>query len=412
MRPHVHFGGRLSRLGRRPLVIASRVLLSAALAGTALLGASGTASAQSASWSVVTSPAPGSDSNQLNAVSCVSSTDCTAVGFFNGVISFVTQADALIESWNGSSWSAVSNPAATSGGMLNGVSCVSASSCVAVGITNSEQSLVESWNGSTWSVVPSPDPAGSSNESRLNAVSCVSASDCTAVGYQMTTTGYSNLVESWNGSTWSVVSAPNTGTYFYGDILTGVSCVSASDCTAVGYYSGDSIDDVTLIEQWNGSSWSVVSSPNEGGSSQSNTLNGVSCVSASDCTAVGTETNFAETSGSTLVESWNGSAWSVVSSPNESGSTPSQLNGVSCVSASDCTAVGVSTVDSAYQTSAETVVESWNGSTWSVVSSPNPAGSSGINQLYGVSCPSASQCTAAGYFVNSAGNYQTLVESN
>jgi hypothetical protein len=391
----------------------SRVVMSVLLGGAVVLGASGTALAQTSGWSVVPSPAPGSDSNQLNAVSCVSASDCVAVGFDNGVISFTTQADALIESWNGTSWSVMPNPAATSGGQLNGVSCVSASSCVAVGVTNSSQSLVESWNGSTWSVVPSPDPAGADWTSQLSSVSCVSASDCIAVGYVEESSGYGNLVESWNGSTWSVVSAPNTGIEYWGDVFTGVSCVSAGDCTAVGYYTNSNGVTETLIESWNGSAWSIVSSPNEGGADQYNTLAGVSCLSASDCTAVGTETNLSNTDGSTLVESWNGTAWSIVSSPNENGgSVPSSLNAVSCVSASDCTAVGVSTVDDAYQTSAETVVESWNGSTWSVVPSANPAGTSGLNQLYGVSCPSASYCTAAGYFVNSAGNYQTLVEAS
>src|ERR1700683_584955 len=248
-----------------------RWIMSVLLGGALVLGASGTALAQT-SWSVVPSPAPGSNSNQLNAVSCVSSSDCVAVGFYNGTISYITQADALVESWNGTSWSVMPNPAATSGGVLNGVSCVSGSSCVAVGMTNSSQTLVESWNGSAWSVVPSPDPAGADWTNQLSAVCGAAPSDGIAVGYIEGTTGFGNLVESWNGSTWSVVSAPNTGIEYWGDVFTGVSCVSADDCTAVGYYTNSNGVTETLIESWNGSAWSIVSSPNEGGADQYNTL--------------------------------------------------------------------------------------------------------------------------------------------
>ena len=46
--------------------------------------------------------------------------------------------------------------------------------------------------------------------------------------------------------------------------LGGVACTSASNCFAVGYGLGRG----TLVEQWNGSSWSIVASPNPGGSTR------------------------------------------------------------------------------------------------------------------------------------------------
>jgi hypothetical protein len=81
-------------------------------------------------------------------------------------------------------------------------------------------------------IVPSPSP-GTSNDG-LVSVSCVSASDCVAVGY--TDTGnniYETLVMVWDGTVWSIVSSPNAGTS--DDALYSVSCVSAWDCVAVGY---------------------------------------------------------------------------------------------------------------------------------------------------------------------------------
>jgi hypothetical protein len=87
------------------------------------------------------------------------------------------------------------------------------------------------WNGSVWSIVPSPN--ASNGENSLQSVSCVSASECVAVGYIDTGSTYETLAMVWNGSVWSIVPSPNAGTN--GDLLLAVSCMSASDCLAVGY---------------------------------------------------------------------------------------------------------------------------------------------------------------------------------
>jgi hypothetical protein len=111
-----------------------------------------------------------------------------------------------------------------------------------------------------------------------------------------------------------------------------VTCTSASDCWAVGYYSFGGPSQ-TLIEQWNGASWAIVSSPN---TSDGDDLDSVTCASASDCWAVGT--SVPTYIGSTLIEQWNGTSWAVVSSPNLGGFNV--LSGVTCASASECWAVG------------------------------------------------------------------------
>ncbi len=92
----------------------------------------------------------------------------------------------------------------------------------------------------TWSVVPSPSPGTSSNF--LYGVSCASAAACTAVGSKASFGGTTTLIESWNGTSWSVVTSPNP---LHNDHLEGVSCASAAGCTAVGYYRYTS---GTLIE--------------------------------------------------------------------------------------------------------------------------------------------------------------------
>ncbi len=294
-------------------------------------------------------------------------------------------------------WSISPSPSPYANGqVLNDVSCTSVTFCVAVGnYSNGSilQTLVESWNGSAWSVVSSPDLGTKDDD--LNGVSCTSATSCVAVGYYVdASNAEQTLVESWNGASWSTVSSPDDGSAL--NQLAGVSCTTAAACMAVGSSTAGG----TLVESWNGASWAIVSSPDPGVAG--NTLNAVSCTSATACMAVGRYSN--GTSLLTLTESWNGASWSVVSSPSP-GSNQNQLYGVSCTGSTACMAVGESENGSAAD---ETLTESWNGASWSVVSSPDH-GSDG-NELYGVSCTSSTSCVAVGVYVVGI-DYQTLVES-
>jgi hypothetical protein len=111
------------------------------------------------------------------------------------------------------------------------------------------------------------------------------------------------------------------------NVLQAVTCVSASECWAVGESFAGSSAYPTLIERWDGTSWAVVNSPSP---DKQNTLNAVTCVSALECWAVGYSSSGAPDT--TLIEHWDGTAWAVVSSPNTS-ATLNVLRGVACVSA-------------------------------------------------------------------------------
>ena len=109
------------------------------------------------------------------------------------------------------------------------VSCPSTGTCVAVGRTDNSALLSEVRSGSTWTVVTIPDPGGG----LLNSISCTSASSCEAVGQATPSSTTQTLAEVWNGSSWSIQSTPNpSGANNSG--LSGVSCTSASACEAVG----------------------------------------------------------------------------------------------------------------------------------------------------------------------------------
>jgi len=256
--------------------------------------------------------------------------------------------------------------------------------------------LIESWNGTRWTVVHSPNPTPSS-DTFLSGVSCPAVNACTAVGfYYFSARVIKTLAESWNGTRWSIVPSPN-GPHpgNEGNALQGVSCLSARACTAVG-----STGHKTLIESWNGTMWSIVPSPSRMPGTLLNVLHGVSCVSATACTATGTVT------GKGLIESWNGTTWSIVPSPNAGGALIN-LAGVSCVSVRACTAVGDFFGGNGVD---KTLIESWNGTTWSVVPSPNAVhGAGAINVLGGVSCASAATCVAVGNYIK-GNTSKTLTE--
>jgi hypothetical protein len=205
------------------------------------------------------------------------------------------------------------------------------------------------------------------------------------------------LVESWNGTSWSVVTSPDPGAG--ANLLYGVSCTGATSCEAVGddqpVVDGDS---ETLVESWNGTSWSVATSPNQG--SDDNFLSGVSCPSATSCQAVGVYDNGSVDQ--TLVESWNGTSWSIAASPDQPDAA-NQLEAVSCAGPASCTAVGYDQSGSVDQT----LIESWNGTSWTIASSPDQGVSD--NYLYGVSCTSTTSCVAAGYDLNASVG-DTLIE--
>ena len=152
-----------------------------------------------------------------------------------------------------------------------------------------------------------------------------------------------------------------------------MSCTSSTNCVAIGSYNNSSNVGQTLVETWNGTSWSIISSPNENG----NQLNGVSCTSSTNCMAVGFYTVVVVVKPGfppinviqTMVETWNGTTWSVITSPNEGTDELNQLLGVSCTSSTNCVAVGFWDFGTS-----QTLVETWDGTSWSVTPSPSLQG--------------------------------------
>jgi hypothetical protein len=340
--------------------------------------------------------------SKLEAVSCPSTLACLAVGASKGSDNV---AFASAESWDGTSWTVIPpvTPAGAATSDLDAVSCSSATACTAVGFYRTSAGLTlplgERWDGTGWTLQVALSPAGSA-ATELDGVSCVSATACTAVG-GFVNGGMGTFEEFWDGRTifghhprWVIqATQPAFSTIVYQ--LAAVSCSSLSDCMAVGYYDslGAAGRVATWAEHWDGTSWTGEFP--DVASSTSNTLTGVSCPSATACTAVGWYRDFAGNL-LPLAERWNGANWSLESPGYAPGSGGTILLGVACASATWCIAVGDVIVSPA-DIEQRTVAESWDGTSWTLGNPVDPAFVI-QSRLNAVSCPLVAVCTAVGWY--------------
>jgi hypothetical protein len=357
-------------------------------------------------WSLQEPPDPtGAKEGFLAGVSCASSTECIATGFFENSSE---KPVPLAEKWNGSAWTA-QEPATATGATLSdlaGVSCASSTGCIAAGffVNSSEKfmPLAGKWSGSAWTAQEPPDPKGGT-ESVLEGVSCVATTACTAVGHFTSGSKRVPLAEKLDGSTWTAQEPPST-TGAKESALAGVSCVSSTECIAVGEFENGSEEWMPLAEKWSGSAWTAQEPPIPAAAKQGY-LKSVSCTSSTACIAVGEFENSSE-KWVPLAEKWNGSAWTAQEPSIPTGAKRSSLYGVSCTSSTACIAVGE------FENSSEQVVplaEWWNGTKWTAQEPPNPTGAKEAF-LKGVSCTSSTECTAAGAFENSSSVRVPLAE--
>ncbi len=332
-------------------------------------------------WALIPAATPvGSMAWKFGQASCASVTSCVAVGT-QTTGSYVEL--PLAETWNGSEWREMTTPlpSGATKGALRGVACASSSSCEAVGTYETSsgpaKALAMGWNGTSWTDQTVTAPGGARAE--LYAVTCTSSTSCILVGQYQAAAGYVPLAESWNGSEWKVQTTP-IGTSGY-EILYSISCTSSIACTATGTALKE-----PLALRWNGSTWTnqTTVNPNEGFEE----LSAVSCTSSTSCLATGESgKSLIEGPFHVLSELWNGSEWSRVSISAEG-----NLRGLSCGSATSCTAVG------------QGLIEGWNGTEWTPQTPIMPPGQTSL-QLEGITCPTAAACMISGqanhgYFTN------------
>jgi len=326
-------------------------------------------------WCQVTSPNPGSTSaaHQLSGVTVLSGSSAWAVGSYGSS----TVSKTLVLHWNGTAWQqqASPNPAGFSAGsQLLGVAATSSANAWAVGLSAKSVvttlTLITRWNGTRWVRVPSPNPGGTGSGSRnvLVSVAATSATNAWAVGYYVNSTSNGPVILHWNGTAWKQQAVTNPPP---GAGLSSVAAVSPASAWAVGA-SNCAPQCKTLIEHWNGSTWTRQPSPNPPRFSFGSMLTGTAAASATDVWAAGASTHdVGPAISQTLTEHWNGTSWVQVPSPNPGGTGSTAFNWLTAVAAlspSRAWAVGASATSPT--TTGHTLVEHWNGTAWKVQPSP------------------------------------------
>ena len=361
-----------------------------------------------AQWTQAPNPItpPDTSSHQLQDVACSPDGACTVVG---SVVATGTEPPRtpLAERLAAGTWSLQAVPSVRSpyDGSLTDVSCVTTTWCMAVGGMQRvgsavDQPYTQRWEATRWRLVDSPFLGdGTGFDSTLAAVSCPSRSFCLAVGRQTSTASGTNrladLVERWDGSTWSVVAAPRPASSQYRQLVS-VSCATATFCVAI---ATEGISGVPTLFTWRSGTWG---DPVAFG--QSDLLNDVACTSRTDCTAVGVR--FGSTDGRPLIQHWDGSSWTekLLTAPADSAITV--LTSVSCPAAGTCVAVGDRDRGGNFP---KPIAWTRDGSRWARSDPALPAGSVAAYTT-AVDCTAADSCVLGGIRYG-AQDFAMLVEA-
>jgi hypothetical protein len=303
-------------------------------------------------------------------------------------------------------WSTSFSPPKRSGFEVAGFAARSAADVWAVGLRPGGrcqfQTLTQHWDGSAWTVVPSP--SNTAVNSVLDGVTVAGSNEAWAVGTVGCPADQSRtLTEHWNGSAWSIVSSPNggvTGNHF--STLQAVTAISPSDVWAVGSQAGirNRVPaTVPLIEHWNGTRWSISPVP----TAAVGVLESVSATSASDVWAAG---GGQQNGQSTVALHFDGSSWKLVPVPTPP-STSGGLFAVKALSAADAWAVGESFPNAGGN--GKVLTDHWNGTSWQVVTAPPVGGPGALSALSWVDAAPGTGVWAVGFWVtNAAGNSVVL----
>jgi hypothetical protein len=239
------------------------------------------------------------------------------------------------------------------------------------------QPLAEHFNGASWSVVSTPAvPSGGVNppDAQFRGVAAAASDEVWAVGFRI---GPDNpdfgesLIEHWDGRSWSVVSSPTATVE--NTSLDGVAAISSNNGWAVGGNSGNA-----LVEHWDGTNWTVVSNPAFTGEGN---LSAISADASNDI--------WAAAPGVPGFLHFDGTSWSRVTSPNM------EAEGITALSPTSVWAVGTVGVFINHHSFRQAAIEHWNGTSWSIVASPNP-NPKGPSTLNGVASISANDIWAVG----------------
>jgi hypothetical protein len=345
-------------------------------------------------------------------VSAISPTDAWAVGDY---LNLAGVRQAIVEHWDGSTWTVpAAQPAAVGAGdnSLASVTTLASNNVWAVGLSradnmapNNSLTLIEHYDGTAWTQVTSPNVALAANA--LLGVKSLATNDIWAVGEaKSSSTSSQGLIEHYDGTSWTInVGVPTHGLELLSDALP----LAANDVWAVGQGSNGG-STYPLLEHWDGTAWTVppyvtVGLPPTGTSIAYNDIAGVQ----GDMWIVGWGST--GTGAFTFAQHYDGQAWTIVSpaSPGQN----DELIGVRYTASNDVWAFGATAYSGGGSSSEldHSLVEHWDGKSWSQVPSPNPLSDQVLfDGGFAPSVASPSEILAVGFSqdISNGGAPQTL----
>jgi hypothetical protein len=241
----------------------------------------------------------------LNAVSCPSVGSCSTVGYYsdNSHREFGLVLNESLGKWHsGAEAHAPADVSTTDPSVsLNAVSCGSKGNCSAVGYyadtSGYHQGILLTEKSGTWgpgmkAALPADAPTAASPNANLQSVSCASAGNCSAVGQYFNSVSYEGVLMTESSGKWKMgvkAKLPVDASSNPGVFLISVSCRSAGNCSAVGYYNNTAGQQGLLLTEAS-SGWEKgvkMSPPADAESEPAVQPYEVSCPALGNCTAVG-----------------------------------------------------------------------------------------------------------------------------
>jgi hypothetical protein len=361
----------------------------------------------------------GPASSDVSVVSCASAGNCSAAGYYprpagqgggNNLAGYVV--NKVNGTWRNVIKIAGITLSPSGGGRVQplSVSCAKAGECSVVGAYEVAPSapghaFITSEVHGTWhaaTAVPGIVALDNGGNAYLESVSCTSPGNCSAGGGYSASTGIGQAfaVDEIDGIWHSAVTVPGiTGLNHGGAAITSISCVSPGNCSADGQYRDSAgRTQAFAVNKVNGTWHKAIAIPgivalNPGGFA---VVASVSCASAGNCSAGGTYTDGSKHVQAFIVNEVNGTWHQAIKVPGttalEQGGGAG-LNSVSCASAGNCSAGG-------YYNSGAFVVNEVNGTWHQAIKVP---GTIAVDQysvggVAAVSCAAPGNCSAAGTF--------------
>ena len=305
---------------------------------------------------------------------------------------------ALSQTKPGSIFKVVPTPNENQNSYLSAASASSPNDIWAVG-----QSTIH-FDGTKWTAFPAPLIKGN-NTAVLTGVVDISPTSAWAVGFTSGDNPLGQIMERWDGTKWKLFPNPKLPPNSEATLFA-MASTSANDIWAVGdFVENDTNLDFNLFEHWDGTAWTATTVQVANNSFES--LSGASADATNDVWAVG----FQGLTAQILAKHWDGTNWTTVETPRVAGGD-SRLNAVLTLAPNDAWAVGFSTPGKPEEVAPLTLILHWDGTSWTVVPSPNVAGSN-YNELDATLLTSPSQAWAVGFsrveFARPGSTYTTLI---